>query len=232
MVGKCKAFLTGIFLFGALPAFAGDNNVLKIIQTSPPGALAGNSLLSDQSRAIGSLVAGPTQQMIEEARVGTLDVGDLYRADPMTGPSALQTGQGNTATLTIDGNAGQLLLLQDNSAGGMLGNSAQLSAFGADSLGAVLQIGDGNDALLTVGDGARGLIVQNGSGNANALTVGSSGSGEIIQNGNGNTFSTTVAANTSVTITQNGNNLSPAGVTGMQVFSTAPGTVAITQTSF
>ncbi|MFI0848848.1 hypothetical protein [Mesorhizobium sp. IMUNJ 23232] len=232
IMGKYTAILAGILVFGSFPVFAGDNNVLKIIQTSPPGALAGNSLSSDQSLANNSLVAGPTQQMIEDALDGTLAVGDLYRMDQATAPSAVQSGQRNTATLTIEGNGGQLLLLQDNSAGGTSGNSAQLSAFGADSLGAVLQIGDGNDASLTVGAGATGLIVQNGSGNANSLTVGSGGSGEIIQNGNGNTFPTSVAANTSVTITQNGNNLSPAGVTGMQVFSTAPGTVAITQTSF
>lgn len=226
------AVLAGALVFGSFPVLAGDNNVLKILQTCPPGAIEGNYLSSDQSLATGSLVAGPTQKMIEDALAGTLDVGDLYRMDQATAPSAVQTGQGNTAILTIEGDGGQLLLLQDNSAGGTLGNSAQLSAFGADSLGAVLQIGDGNDASLTVGAGASGLIVQNGSGNANSLTVGSGGSGEIIQNGNGNTFSTSVAANTSVTITQNGNNLSPAGVTGMQVFSTAPGTVAITQTSF
>ncbi|NGN44753.1 hypothetical protein G6N74_27225 [Mesorhizobium sp. CGMCC 1.15528] len=232
MVGKSKAILTGILFFCAFPASAGDNNVLKIMQTSPLGAIEGNILSSNQSLATDSLVAGPTQQMIEDALARTLNVGDLYRMDQATAPYALQTGQGNTATLTIEGDGGQLLLLQDNSAGGTLGNSAQLSAFGADSLGAVLQIGDGNDASLTVGGGATGLIVQNGSGNANSLTVGSGGSGEIIQTGNGNTFSTSVAANTSVTITQNGNNLSPAGVTGMQVFSTAPGTVSITQTSF
>ena len=223
--------MTGILFFSVFPAFA-DDNVLKIIQTSPSGALEGNVLSLDQPLATGSLVAGPTQQMIEGALAGTLDVGDLYRLDRATAPSALQTGQGNTATLTMDGDGGQLLLLQDNSAGGTLGNSAQLSAFGANSLGAVLQIGDGNDASLTVGSDATGLIVQNGSRNSNSLTVGSGGSGEIIQNGNGNTFSTSVAANTFVTITQNGNNLSPAGMTGMQVFSMSPGTVAITQTSF
>jgi hypothetical protein len=229
---KYLAVLAGALVFGSFPASAGENNVLKIIQTSPPGALEGNSLSSDQSLAADSLVAGPTQQMVEDAVDGTLNVGDLYRQDQATAPSALQTGQGNTATLTIEGDGGQLLLLQDNSAGGTLGNSAQLSAFGADSLGAVLQIGDGNEASLTVDDGATGLIVQNGSGNDNSLTVGAGGSGEIIQNGNGNAFSTSVAANTSVTITQNGNNLSPVGVTGMQVFSTSPGTVSITQTGF
>ncbi|MCA0060436.1 MULTISPECIES: hypothetical protein [unclassified Mesorhizobium] len=229
---KSTAVLASALVLCSSPAFAGDNNVLKIIQTSPPGALEGNVLSSDQSRATGSLVAGPTQQMIDNALGGTLSVGDLYRMEQETAPSALQTGQGNTATLTIEGDGGQLFLLQDNSAGGTLGNSAQLSAFGADSLGAVLQLGDGNDASLTVGGGATGLIVQNGSGNANSLTVGSGGSGEIVQNGNGNTFSTSVAANTAVTITQNGNNLSPVGVTGMQVFSTAPGTVSITQTGF
>lgn len=231
MMRKSKAILTGILFFGVFPALA-DDNVLKIIQTSPSSALEGNVLSLDQSLATGSLVAGPTQQMIEGALAGALNVGDLYRLDPATAPSALQTGQGNTATLTIEGDGGQLLLLQDNSAGGTLGNSAQLSAFGADSLGAVLQIGDGNDASLTVGSAATGLIVQNGSHNANSLTVASGGSGEIIQNGNGNTFSTSVAANTTVTITQNGNNLSPAGMAGMEVFSTSPGSVAITQTSF
>lgn len=232
MVSKSRAILAGTLFFCAPPTFAGDNNVLKIFQTSPHGAIEGNILSSDQSLATDSLVSGPTQQMIEDALAGTLDIGDLYRMDQATAPSARQTGQGNVATLTIEGDGGQLLLLQDNSAGGTVGNSAQLSAFGADSLGAVLQIGDGNDASLTVGSGATGLIAQNGSGNSNSLTVGSGGSGEIIQNGNGNTFSTSVAANTSATITQNGNNLSPTGVTGMQVFSTAPGTVSITQTGF
>jgi len=231
MVGKSKALLAGILYLSVFPAFAGDN-VLKIIQTSPQGALAGNVLSSDQLQAEGSLVAGPTQLMIDNALAGALDVGDLYRMNEATAPSALQTGQGNSATLTIVGDGGQLLLLQDNSTSGMVGNSAQLSAFGADALGAVLQIGDGNEASLTVNDAAAGLIVQNGSSNAASLTVESGGNGAIIQNGNGNTFSTTVAANSSVTITQNGNNLTPAGVTGMQVFSTAPGTVAITQTGF
>lgn len=231
MVGKSKALLAGILFLGVFPAFAGDN-VLKIIQTNSPGALEGNVLLSDQSQAVDSLVAGPTQQMVEGALAGTLEVGDLYRMNQATAPSALQTGQGNSATLTIVGNGGQLLLLQDNSAGGTVGNSAHLSAFGADALGAVLQIGDANDASLSVGSDASGLIVQNGSSNATSLTVGSGGSGEIIQNGSGNTFSTSVAPNTSVTITQNGDNLSSAGVAGMEVFSTAPGTVAITQTGF
>lgn len=232
MMGKYTAVIFSVLALGSFPAFAGENNVLKIIQASPHGTLEGSRLSSDQSLASDSLVAGPTQQMIEDARGGRLRVGDLGRMEQATAPSALQTGQGNTATLTIEGNGGQLLLLQDNSAGGTSGNSAQLSAFGADALGAVLQIGDANDASLTVGGGATGLIVQNGNGNANALTVGPGGSGEIIQNGNGNTFSTSVAANTSVIITQNGSNLSPVGVTGMQVFSTAPGTVSITQTGF
>ena len=231
MMRKSKAILTGILFFSVFPALA-DDNVLKIIQMSSSGALEGNVLSLDQSLASGSLVAGPTQQMITGALAGTLNVGDLSRLDRETAPSALQTGQGNIATLTMEGDGGQLLLLQDNSAGGTLGNSAQLNAFGANSLGAVLQIGDGNDASLTVGSEATGLIVQNGSGNSNALTVGSGGSGEIIQNGNGNTFSTSVAANTSVTITQNGNDLSPVGATGMEVFSMSPGTVAITQTGF
>ncbi|WP_343313479.1 hypothetical protein AAIB41_00020 [Brucella sp. BE17] len=231
MKRKSKAILTGIVLFCAFPTFA-DENVLKIIQTSPSGALEGNILSLDQSLATGSLVAGPTQQMIEGALASRLNVDYLYRQDPASAPSALQTGQGNIATLIMEGEGSQFLLLQDNSAGGALGNLAQLSAFGANSLGAVLQIGDGNDASLTVGSDATGLIVQNGSHNSNSLSVGSGGSGEIIQNGNGNNFSMSVAGNTSVTITQNGNNLSPAGMAGMEVFSMSPGTVAITQTSF
>jgi len=231
MDGKSRAILAGVFFITVFPAFAEDN-VLKIDQTSPLGALQGNMLSSDQSLADNSLVAGPTQQMIDNALGGTLQVDDLYRMNQATAPSALQTGQGNTAMLTIVGDGGQLMLLQDNSAGGTVGNAAQLSAFGADALGAILQIGDGNEASLMVGDAATGLIVQNGSSNTSSLTVESGGKGEIIQNGNGNSFSTTVAANSSVSIVQNGNNLTQAGVTGMQVFSTAPGTVAITQTGF
>src|SRR5690606_1675972 len=109
MVGKSRAILAGVFFITVFPAFAEDN-VLKIDQTSPLGALQGNMLSSDQSLADNSLVAGPTQQMIDNALGGTLQVDDLYRMNQATAPSALQTGQGNTAILTIVGDGGQLML--------------------------------------------------------------------------------------------------------------------------
>jgi len=227
----------------AAPAHAGDNNQVYIKQESPAGSTDGNSLTIDQSQAFSSILTGPTDQLVDDARNATPGeylnaVVPLDRA-PM-GNTALQRGEGNSATLTITGSGGELQILQDSTPGGVLflgaggGNTANATVNG-NGLGAIIQVGQLNEANLTLnGDGSSGLISQFGSNLEASLTVQAGGTGQIIQNGNNsNTGMVEVVTGATVTYTQIGNNLQPVGPTGVQVMSTInAGNISITQTGF
>ena len=230
-IGIFCAVATSLAAVGT--ASAGDGNVLRVIQESLPGSVAGNSLLVDQSGATNSLVSGPSDAMRAKVLTQTLELGDLTSAEGDEARAALQKGERNSATITMTGEGGELQILQDNFAiPSAIGNTATVNALGNGTLGAVLQLGDGNQASLDLAESSKGLIVQNGFGNKGSLDVEANGSGELIQNGNNNLYPAAVAGGTTVTVTQNGSNLQPVGVTALQVFSTNPGTISVTQTGF
>jgi hypothetical protein len=213
-------------------AAAGENNRLYVIQQNTGGSpLTGNSLTADQTDASNSLIAGPSQDLLDREANQTLSVGDL---EPIVGEpaaAAQQLGQNNKAGIVLSGNGGQLQILQDNTNTPGVGNTAAVTG-GTDALGAVLQIGDDNFARLDLDTGATGLIAQRGFDNSGTLSVAPGATGELIQNGNGNTQGLEVFSRNQVTATQNGNNLQPVNAQAIQVFSTNPGVISITQTGF
>ncbi|MBS3651488.1 hypothetical protein KEU06_22995 [Pseudaminobacter sp. 19-2017] len=231
------AILAASIVVFSTEAFAGQGNILRVLQTSPSGSVSGNSLSVDQSEANESLLIGPSDATIQALSGKTLTIDHLERATFDPGWSALQNGEKNTAKVVIEGNGGQLQLLQDNmlpnnsEAVGSKGNSA-VAELAAGALGGVFQLGDGNTAKLKVDPLGKGLIAQNGNGNFADLEVLGGGKGQIVQNGNRNNQPLTVTSNTTVMVTQNGNGLQPVGTAGIQVFSTNPGTISITQTGF
>ena len=99
------------------------------------------------------------------------------------------------------------------------------------TLGGVLQNGDQNIASLTLEENSKGLISQNGLNNTADLTVQAKASGQVVQNGSDNEAAIVVQSGTNATVTQNGNGLS-VNQSALQVFSTNPGTISITQTGF
>ncbi|WP_141101989.1 hypothetical protein [Oceanicola sp. 22II-s10i] len=195
----------------AAPVHAGSDNTLVILQESTAGAF-GNTLTVDQSQAFGSTIAGNEQG---------------------TAP-AVQSGFGNNATVTLEGEGANVVLLQSNPAiDGTAAdvNSANLSGGALTSI-LVNQNGIGNFGDVDVfGVGASGTLVQNGNGNWGSVDVlGNGVSGSLNQNGNDNELGIQVSgsAGTSVTYIQNGNGLTAA--TLPQVYSNG-GTVTITQTT-
>lgn len=213
-------------------AYAGDGNVLRLIQTSPSGAVEGNSIRVDQTDANRSLVSGPSDDMLSLGSSLTLDGITSARGDSLR--AAVQNGDGNDAKIRMTGEGGEIQILQDNSSAGAgaAGNTAIVNALGAATLGVVLQTGTENLATLNLADQGSGLIVQNGSGNVGGLTVEDGGTGRLTQEGSLNNYVATVQPGTNTDITQIGNNQSVAGTQGISVFSTNPGTISITQTGF
>lgn len=237
-IGKQAAFALFVTAaaLAAPQARAGDNNVLRVIQESPSGSITGNTLFADQSNASNSLVIGPSAGLEAAAR-GLTGSSNLLSVDALTSQAgdpdseATQRGSGNTASIVMSGDGGEVQLLQDNSLSGFAGNSANVTTAG-NALGAVLQTGDSNKATLDIDAGGKGLIAQNGNSNEGSLSVDAGGTGKLVQNGNGNFYPVTVNAGTNVTVTQNGSGLQPVGIAGMQVYSTNPGAISITQTGF
>ena len=154
--------------------------------------------------------------------------------DPLT---ATQRGEGNSATLKLVGTGGELQLFQSSLPGGVWApgraagdNLATVTA--ADyALGGIVQIGELNRAGLTLGANARGLISQLGSRLDATLDVAPGGNGTINQIGTNSTTGTiTVGTGTTLTYTQIGDNLTPSSAAS--VYSTLPGNISITQTSW
>ena len=222
----------GVFA-AATDSQAGDGNVIHIKQESPAGSQVGNSLSINQFEANDSLVAGPSVPALLPYLGLTLDTAAGGSLRP-----ALQRGEGNEATVTMKGDGGTLLLLQDTSPGrslqaatGGTGNAATVNTAGA-ALGAVIQMGTGNDATLDL-DNSRGLIGQFGTDLTANLSVGDGGNGQIIQVGNGSTAALTVPEGASATYVQIGNGLESVGQTGVQIITaTNPGMITINQTAW
>lgn len=222
----------GVFA-AATDSQAGDGNVIHIKQESPAGSQVGNSLSINQFEANGSLVAGPSVPSLLPYLGLTLDTAASGSLRP-----ALQRGEGNEATVTMKGDGGTLLLLQDTSPGmrlqtatGGTSNVATVNTAGA-ALGAVIQMGTGNDATLDL-DNSRGLIGQFGTNLTANLSVGERGNGQIVQVGNGSTAALTVPEGASATYVQIGNGLESVGQTGVQIITaTNPGMITINQTAW
>ena len=138
---------------------------------------------------------------------------------------ALQKGSGNSASIVLEGNGGQVGLLQINPLTGG-GHTANINVYG-DGSALVGQLGDNNVALLTV-DGGSGAILQDGLSNQASLSVGSGSTGLISQIGNSNETSLVVpSGGANVSYLVYGNGLT--GSTPAAVVSNAPGTVVIRQ---
>ena len=207
---------------GALPATAGDGNKLYLVQEQQ-GEL-GNSFNSDQSAA-------------NYTSVGLID------------QQATQRGSGNSADLRLSGNCsletgcGVVLLNQDNTTATMNaqlpaivpiapfgGNAATLTLSGTGNA-TIAQIGDRNTASLSLSGGSDGRVEQTGLGNTALLNAAGGAGGVINQKGSGNTANLDVlgAAQSSVVLTQTGTGLLYA--TGVQVQTSVPGTITITQSN-
>ena len=194
----------------ALPAVAGDNNILFIEQDSASG-LVGNTLFVDQSQANNSRVAG-----------------DAAGLTP-----ARQQGDGNRGDITLEGNGATVIFNQENTGIGLPGEINSATIFGGDLASIVLdQQGIGNSGTLDIGAGGNsGRLEQIGRDNDGTVTVsGTRNSGVLVQDGDGNTYSLDVdGVDTAVQWTQIGDNVSGvAGAAAAQVFSNA-GRVTVTQ---
>lgn len=229
LLGVAAAAVLGAS-FTATFSLAGGDNTIYIRQESPAGSLEGNTLSVDQSGAYGSLIIGPTLPSM--LRFININLESGLRGEPAP---ALQRGEGNKATVVIEGEGGVLQLLQDTSpfrnlqqANSNTQNNARVDMTDA-SLGGVIQLGTDNTANLRLTD-STGLIAQFGTELTANLTVGTNGDGRIVQIGNRNNAQLDVPGGTSATYTQIGNNLS--SVQPVEVFSTNSGNITITQTGF
>lgn len=251
------------FSFAAGVAYAGDNNTVHIRQESPIGSSNGNTLMLDQSKASNSAVLGPSQGLLDslagvqsgtwyfaegnwlykgeydpESQDPNFDSKGITLSSAKAGDNhALQRGEGNSATLKLEGYGGELQLLQDTGQSmaeprnpASVVNTASATLIGS-SLGTIIQQGVENNATLTLTD-ATGLISQRGERLSATLTVGSGGSGQIVQVGDGNSAELLVNSGASATYTQVGNNLEAIAPTAVEVFATNPGSITITQTGF
>lgn len=221
-------------------AHAGDRNTVVIIQENTAPGLPGNTLQIDQTEANDSSVRGPNETLLNRLSNLVLEQGPApLRFDELTDSSlftpaaspndaARQSGSNNRASITIEGDGGVVLLTQSNSdANSPQGNVATISAL--SGTGIVVQLGDGNNATLDVGAG-RGLISQSGDGLTANLTVEGSGNGAITQRGSDNSAAFQVLTGTSATLNQSGTGLNFPETSPVQVFSTNPGNITITQT--
>jgi len=157
--------------------FAGEGNVLYLVQDTSPGSTSGQSFQSDQHLSINSSIGTPLRP-------------------------ATQSGDDNSASITIDSsctlvsnNCGHAALTQSNdyqnaladAGGGWMGrilnrlnsqfggNSAVVSVTGGGTA-SVAQYGFGNDASVSATD-ASASINQIGLGNTASLSVTPLGSG-------------------------------------------------------
>ena len=224
------ALLSCLYVLGTVQA--GEGNTVDVVQENPHHSMPGHLLVVDQTEARNSRVSG----------LGPIDAGNLLETattllprisgDLLSTVSALQRGSGHTATVTLGGDGGQVALFQDNSMSSGAGNHAQISTQG-QALGVLYQSGSDHHARLTLHGSAnalaQGLIAQEGLGLNASLHVAEGGTGEIIQQGAHSSASLDVATGTHASYTQIGNHLQNIGATGVQVFSTQPGMVSITQ---
>lgn len=242
MLSRRSCILAGALAATTLTAgtvMAGSNNIVDVRQESPGGAATGNSLTIDQSLANDSRVRGFADNRLRVSDnplvniIGSgfllLENTNLLRTD---GP-ALQSGSGNVASIDMTGDGGEVRLLQDNSqAANPDGNAATITTNG-QALGALVQVGSLNDATLSVADGGVGRISQFGTGLTADLGVGTDAQGQIVQIGRGSTAELQVMDRGSATYVQIGNNLQSIGQTdAVQVFTTNPGNITITQTRY
>jgi hypothetical protein len=208
------ALVVSILAFAG-PAFAGEGNVLYLIQEGGDG----NRFLADQSAA-------------NYSRIGSI-------AHP-----ALQDGDNNTANVTISANCpavssppcATLALTQDNTASPTTsGNTATVTITGAGNA-TIEQVGDINTATMILGSDGDGLISQDGLSNTARLDILGGADGSISQNGNSNDANLQLIAGelSSIVLTQsgNGNQYGSAGTSPAVVMTTQPGQVTYTQMSF
>lgn len=240
--------------FVASTAHAGSGNTIHIRQESPTGSSFGNTLSLDQSLATDSKVLGPSDSLMSDSRRQVPGIWPALEGKPAnpegfkpleltpgtTDRFALQRGERNEATLKLTGYGGELQLHQDSEyslppeqSQAMQGSASRniaTATLAGPSLGAIIQQGQANQANLELTN-ATGLISQTGRGLIASLTV-DGGNGQIIQVGDGSNAELSVMSGASATYTQIGSNLESVGSTAVEVFSTNPGSITITQTGF
>lgn len=190
----------------------GQDNELYLLQDSTSSPSQSNTLFVDQSLASSSLVAGDM-------------AGDV---------PATQVGGGNSGDIVVSGENVSVLFSQGAVDAPAFGNTASVTASGANVVATLGQTGLGNSATLSIGANATtidssGTLIQTGNGNAGALSVdGTNMAGTLIQTGNNNVSDFAVSGRDSnVTYEIIGNGLSTAS-TGPSVFTNA-GTVTVRQ---
>lgn len=227
---KSRAIAAVITLWMLTGSALAQSNTLTIQQSGNS-----NQLYIDQSAASNSSVQGLTLETAP--RTFTLTDGDGIETDIgidvltfAPAETALQSGNLNEAEITQTGDGSSAFLSQQST--GTDGNQAFMDLLGSGSSGAIGQVGSGNLAELEAFTGATGAILQQGDNNAADLSVGAGGEGLISQIGDGNdSGAVTVAPGASLSYIQQGNGLQPVNPgQGVQVFTTAPGGVTITQT--
>lgn len=184
------------FVIGGASAAYSDQNTIFLIQETPAGNAAGNTLFVDQSAASGATVAGTPNGLSPARQTGSSNLGQITAAGQ---DLTVVFAQGQTNAFAND-NAAQIGLDGGNLLASLQqlgdGNSATLDIRGNDNTGLITQTGNGNDGTLAVnGNGANGALIQTGDGNRTDLTVtGASVTFEVV--GDNLTF---VGTNPSVT---------------------------------
>lgn len=198
-------------LIGVQPVAAlADNNQIFLRQQNVTGSSSGNTISIDQSKALGSLIAGN--------ELGTLP--------------AQQVGSSNQGTVVDQSQASTVLFSQGNASDPATGNigTINLGLNGSGLFASLSQLGSLNEATINLsGSDNSASINQIGNDLVGAVSVsGSDTSGTLNQTGNGQEFELTVSGDgTNVTYNLLGNNIG--AVTGPTVFSNA-GTVTVTTT--
>nr|WP_321459171.1 hypothetical protein [uncultured Cohaesibacter sp.] len=222
------------------PALAGDQNILVLKQEG-----AGNTIAIDQQNATGSQIGGVNfieNTPLETSEFEVLDMDNPLEMSAGLENPILQEGDGNSATITIEG-TDDVVYLQQNSQGQTTGNNADIyvnSGTGAPSFAGVVQNGGGNNASISIdGSLSNGTILQNGSNNngtididGNGVTaaltqVGNDNDSQLVAQGTSTSATGVDSANVSYTLYANGvTTTQPVAVT------TNGASVSITQTQF
>ena len=236
-LGLLATALAGFSLSSAL---AGDQNILVLQQDG-----AANTISIDQQKATGSQVGGVNfieATPLESSEFEVMDMSNPLQITEGLQNPIVQQGDGNSATITVEGDE-DVVYLNQNSQGQPTGNNANIyvnSGTADPSFAAVVQNGAGNNASVSInGSLSNGTILQNGSNNqgsidvdgnnvtASLTQVGSDNDSQLVAQGASTSATGVDGANVSYTLYANGvTTTQPVTVT------TNGASVSITQTQF
>lgn len=197
--GKILSLSAAVCIGSSGAVIAQDGNSIIVQQTGES-----NSLRVDQSAAQNSLVAGvPPSNNFGLQLDPASDEGSFF----VFGDVGTDNVDSNTLSIVDSGTAA----IQDGT-----NNSADITLSGAATFAGLRQVGDRNNASITVGGGSSsssdnsgGIIVQQGDDNIGSVRVdGTNAFGELIQIGDTNDTAFTVTSpNSNVSFTVIGNNI-------------------------